>query len=265
MMRERGGKRGSGIAIELRRLSFSYGGVEAISELDLALAPGRVTAIVGPSGSGKSTLLALVAGLARPASGAIFFDGRAVGQLPPEKRELGMVFQDYALFPHLSVADNVAFGLRVRGTRRRGGREQVAEVLRRFGIAALAERYPRELSGGERLRVALARALAYAPRALLLDEPLSALDARLRLSLRSELAAHLAQTGATVLCVTHDQEEAMALGERVAVLNRGRLEQVGTPEDLYRRPASPFVAEFIGEANFLPVTWNPAESRLSTP
>lgn len=264
-MADHSGKRGQGVAIELRHLSFSYSGTPALSDLDLSLPCGKVTAILGPSGSGKSTLLALIAGLARPVRGEILFDGRAVAHLPPEKRQLGMVFQDYALFPHLDVTDNVAFGLAVRGGGRRRSRERVSETLARFGVAHLARRYPRELSGGERQRVALARALAYSPRALLLDEPLSALDARLRLSLRSELAIHLKRTGATVVYVTHDQEEAMALGERVAVLDGGRLEQVGAPEDLYRRPASTFVAEFIGEANFLSVSWSPQERRISAP
>jgi ABC-type Fe3+/spermidine/putrescine transport system ATPase subunit len=255
----------SGVRIELEGLSFRYGGETALDGLSLELPAGQVTALVGPSGAGKSTVLKLVAGLAHPSAGDIRFDGVSVLPLPPEKRGLGVVFQSYALFPHLTVADNVAFGLTVRGLAARRARARVGEVLERLEIAALADRLPHQLSGGERQRVALARALAVEPRALLLDEPLAALDARLRLALRAELGERLRSSGRTALYITHDQEEAMALGDRVAVLRRGRLEQVGTPEELYRRPASPFVATFVGEANFLPVRWDPAAGRLSGP
>ena len=277
---------GRGVAVELDRVSFTYrsssgeaGG--GLSELSLTVPAGRVTAVLGPSGAGKSTLLSLVAGLLAPDRGEILLGGRPVTHLPPEKRNLGVVFQSYALFDHMTVEENVAFALTVRrpvwhrwGHRwawRRGtggpgpDAERVAELLERFEITPLARRHPRQLSGGERQRVALARALAAEPRALLLDEPLAALDARLRLALRAELAARLAQSGVTALYVTHDQEEAMALGDRVALLRDGRLEQVGTPEELYRRPASPFVASFIGEANFLPVAWDRERSELSGP
>ncbi len=283
----RDGGSGRGVEIALERVSFAYGAssgaAAGLSELDLEAPAGRVTAVLGPSGAGKSTLLALVAGLLAPDAGDVRFDGRSVVGVPPEKRRLGVVFQSYALFAHMSVEDNVAFALRVgrggdgrRGVRRltgglsgglgrRAARARVAALLERFEIAPLARRYPSQLSGGERQRVALARALASEPRALLLDEPLAALDARLRLALRSELAARLAESGVTALYVTHDQEEAMALGDRVAVLCAGRLEQVGTPEELYRRPATPFVASFIGEANFLPVTWDRGDGTLSGP
>jgi len=257
-----------GVRIDLERLSFAYGrdGAGAgLRDLTLSAPAGEVTAVLGPSGAGKSTLLSLVAGLLPPDRGDVRFDGRSVVHLPPEKRHLGVVFQSYALFAHMTVEDNVAFGLTVRGVGRRAARRRVADLLGRFEIARLARRFPVQLSGGERQRVALARALAAAPRALLLDEPLAALDARLRLALRAELAERLAESGITALYVTHDQEEAMALGDRVAVLRDGRLEQVGTPEALYRRPASPFVASFIGEANFLPVAWDAALGVLSGP
>ena len=263
------------VSIELDRLSFSYGGADGgpgeagkgagLDELTLTAPAGQVTAVLGPSGAGKSTLLGLVAGLLAPDRGDVRFDGRSVVHLPPEKRDLGVVFQSYALFAHMTVEDNVGFGLTVRGVGRRAARRRVAALLERFEIAPLARRYPVQLSGGERQRVALARALAAAPRALLLDEPLAALDARLRLALRAELAERLAETGVTTLYVTHDQEEAMALGDRVAVLRDGRLEQVGSPEELYRRPATPFVASFVGEANFLPVVWDAALGVLSGP
>ncbi len=274
-----------GVEIALDRVGFAYGAaapppggarpgaggaraVAGLADLDLEAPAGRVTAVLGPSGAGKSTLLAIVAGLLAPDRGDVRFDGRSILGVPPEKRRLGVVFQSYALFAHMTVEDNVSFPLRVRRgrrsrprLRRRAARARVAALLERFEIAPLARRYPSQLSGGERQRVALARALASEPRALLLDEPLAALDARLRLALRAELAERLAESGVTALYVTHDQEEAMALGDRVAVLRAGRLEQVGTPEELYRRPATPFVASFIGEANFLPVTWHKSGDR----
>jgi putative spermidine/putrescine transport system ATP-binding protein len=258
-----------GVAIEVAGLVCRFGrGGEAhaaLDGLDLAVPRGRVTAVVGPSGAGKSTLLRAVAGLVAPDAGDVRFDGVSVLAVPPERRRLGVVFQSYALFPHLSVADNVAFPLRVRGIGRGAARRRVGEVLERLEIGRLAGRWPHQLSGGERQRVALARALAAEPRALLLDEPLAALDARLRLALRGELAARLRAAGLTCLYVTHDQEEAMALGDRVAVLRAGRLEQAGTPEELYRAPATPFVARFVGEANFLPVAWRRERRELIGP
>ena len=268
---ERGAASGEkgGVEITVDGLVCRYGrggeAVAALDGLDLVVPRGRVTAVVGPSGAGKSTLLRAVAGLAAPAAGDVRFDGRSVVALAPEKRRLGVVFQSYALFPHLTVADNVAFAARVQGAGRRAARRGVGEVLARLGIAHLAGRLPQQLSGGERQRVALARALAAEPRALLLDEPLAALDARLRLALRAELAERLRAAGLTAVYVTHDQQEAMALGDRVAVLAAGRLEQVGTPEALYRRPATPFVASFFGEASFLAVVWDAAARRLTGP
>jgi len=256
------GRKTSGMEIELRGVSFRYGEGWALEDLDLVLPAGRVTAVVGPSGAGKSTLLQLVAGLEVPEVGDVLFDGVSVLGLLPEERDLGVVFQSYALFPHLTVRENVAFGLEVRRRKRREVRSRVAELLERLEIGRLAERRPAELSGGERQRVALARALAFKPRAVLLDEPLAALDARLRLHLRSEIAAELRREAVTALYVTHDREEAMVVGDQIAVLRAGRLEQVGTAEELYRRPANRFVARFFGEGNFLPVEWRPEAGEL---
>jgi len=254
-----------GTDIQLDRIGFAYEGCSAVDDLTLSVPAGEVTALVGPSGSGKSTVLQLIAGLLPLQGGDILFNGDSVRALSPEKRGLGVVFQNYALFPHLTVEDNVGFGLRARGRRRRDARREVDEVLERLEISRLRRRRPHQLSGGEQQRVALARALACSPNALLLDEPLAALDARLRISLRAELSRHLHESGATVLYVTHDQEEAMALADHVAVIRAGKLEQAGTAEELYRQPASPFVAAFIGEANFLPVGWDPEQSRLRGP
>ncbi len=250
----------SGVHIEAVDLVFRYGDTVALDGLSLAVPEGSVTVVVGPSGGGKTTLLQVIAGLAEPERGDVRFDGVSVLGLPSEKRDLGVVFQSYALFPHLTVEDNVAFGLVVRGLARRSARRRVSEVLERLEIHRLARRLPSQLSGGERQRVALARALAFGPRALLLDEPLAALDARLRLALRDDVAERLRQAGLSALYVTHDQEEAMAIGDRVAVVHRGRVEQVGTPEDLYQRPATTFVARFFGEANFIAGRWE-AEAR----
>jgi len=251
-----------GVEIEAVALDFRFGAEPALDRLSLEVPAGRITAVVGPSGAGKSTLLRVVAGLLDPQAGDVLFDGVSVLGLRPEKRDLGVVFQSYALFPHMTVEDNVGFGLVVRGVPRREARRRGAEVLERLEMTALARRLPEELSGGERQRVALARALAFDPRALLLDEPLAALDARLRLALRSELAENLRQAAVTALYVTHDQEEAMAVADRVAVVHRGRVEQAGPPEELYRRPRTPFVASFFGEANLLPGRWDPSARRF---
>ncbi|HHC07613.1 MAG TPA: ABC transporter ATP-binding protein [Actinobacteria bacterium] len=211
---------------------------------------GEVLALLGPSGCGKTTLLRVVAGLEAPEDGRLVVDGELlVGPgtfVPPERRRIGMVFQDWALFPHLTVAKNVAFGLE------RGESERVAAALEMVGLAGLADRYPDELSGGQRQRVALARALAPRPRVVLFDEPFSNLDAALRARVRAEVVALVREVGTTAIFVTHDQEEAFALGDRVAVMREGRILQVGTPTELYRRPVSPWVATFVGEANLLP-------------
>jgi iron(III) transport system ATP-binding protein len=226
----------------------------AIDALSLTVARGHTLAVLGPSGCGKTTLLRLIAGFEDPTSGTVQLGGLCVAGngcwVPPERRGVGMVFQDYALFPHLTVARNVSFGLhqQARGDRAR----RVAEVLELVGLAGMEGRYPHQLSGGQQQRVALARALAPKPIVVLLDEPFSNLDPDMRSRMRQEVDAILRQSGATTVLVTHDHEEAFAMADRVAVLNRGRLEQLGTPEIVYHLPTTPFVAEFVGQADFVP-------------
>ncbi len=228
-------------------------GTHALAEVDLVCPRGKTTTLVGPSGSGKSTILKIVAGLLEATSGAVLFEGRDVSGLPPEKRNIGMVFQSYALFPNMSVAENVGFGLLVRGTPPAERALRVAKALENVQIAHLAERRIHQLSGGQQQRVALARAVVFQPDILLLDEPLSALDAKIRNELRAELASLLRRFGITAIYVTHDQQEAMSLGDQVVVLDGGRIMQAGAPEEVYARPANSFVAGFIGSANLLPV------------
>jgi len=232
--------------------SPSAGEKIALDVISLEVYEGECLVVLGPSGSGKTTLLRVIAGLEQPRSGRVELAGRDVtdvGRFPPERRGVGMVFQDYALFPHMTVWENVAFGLSGRGAARRA---RVEELLELIGLRELARRYPHELSGGEQQRVALARALAPNPKVVLLDEPFSNLDADLRRAMRSEIKEILKGLGSTAVLVTHDQEEAFDLGDRIAVLNEGRLEQLGSPEEVYFRPATRFVAEFIGRADFLP-------------
>jgi iron(III) transport system ATP-binding protein len=226
--------------------------VVAVDDASIAVAGGEFVTLLGPSGCGKTTTLRMVAGFEQPTSGQILLDGRDVSRLSPDKREMGMVFQSYALFPHLSVFENVAYGLRLRG--RRGGslNEAVKRILASVNLTGLEERRPSALSGGQQKRVALARAMAIEPRVLLFDEPLSNLDAKLRVSLRSEIRRIQQQLGTTALYVTHDQAEAMSLSDRIVVMNHGRVEQFDTPDVIYRRPGTRFVADFIGRANFVP-------------
>jgi iron(III) transport system ATP-binding protein len=231
-------------------------GAAAVDGITLTLSQGELLALLGPSGCGKTTLLRLIAGLEVPDGGAIVLAGRPVagpgGWVPPEQRNLGMVFQDYALFPHLTVAQNVGFGLdRLRKQAARQAADRVAEAIALVGLEGLEKRYPHELSGGQQQRVALARAIAPQPALILLDEPLSNLDARVRQRLRQEVRAILKRAGASAVFVTHDREEAMAIADRVAVMRQGRLEQIDTPEGLYWQPASRFVAGFVAETNFL--------------
>jgi putative spermidine/putrescine transport system ATP-binding protein len=227
-------------------------GTRALDPLDLAIAAGETVVLLGPSGCGKTTTLRLIAGLERPdVGGRVLFDGENVTALGIERRHVGMVFQSYALFPNMSVAENIAYGLKVRKVGRRQLGERVAEMLALMRIEQLADRRIEQLSGGQRQRVALARALAVRPRALLLDEPLTALDAKLRDALRLEIDTLLRQLGITTVYVTHDQSEAMALGDRIVVMDHGRVAQVGSPREIYLRPATRFVAEFIGTMNRL--------------
>ncbi|CAM5228100.1 ABC transporter ATP-binding protein [Streptomyces narbonensis] len=236
-------------------VSVAYGGTTVLDHLDLTVEPGEVMALLGPSGSGKTTALRAVAGFVRPASGRVLIGGQDVTALPPYKRGIGMVVQQYALFPHLRVDANVAFGLKAQKAPKAEIPARVAEALEMTGMAAYARRYPRELSGGQQQRVAIARALAIRPRVLLLDEPLSALDAQLRSGMLAELARlHRELPDVSILYVTHDQVEALTLADRIAVMDKARLQDCGTPQDLYRRPRTEFTASFVGNANLLPVT-----------
>ena len=237
--------------LQLRGLTAGYDGAQVLDVDALSIAKGEFLSILGPSGCGKTTLLNCLAGFVQPTGGSIDLDGRDVTALPAYKRGLGMVFQNYALFPHMSVADNVAYGLRVRRIGRAERVERVREALRLVGLGEYADRRPRQLSGGQQQRVAVARALAIRPAVLLLDEPLSNLDAKLRREMRVELRTLQQRIGTTTIFVTHDQEEALSMSDRIAVMNGGRIEQLGTPHEIYRSPATRFVAEFIGAANVL--------------
>ncbi|WP_235030890.1 ABC transporter ATP-binding protein [Nonomuraea solani] len=237
--------------VEIEDLTAGYEGARVLDLDRLSIRKGEFLSILGPSGCGKTTLLNSIAGFVRPTAGRIVIDGADVTGRPPYRRGLGMVFQSYALFPHMTVAANVAYGLRVRRLGKAEREERVREALRLVGLEGYADRRPKQLSGGQQQRVALARALAIRPAVLLLDEPLSNLDAKLRREMRVELRAIQARIGTTMVFVTHDQEEALALSDRVAVMNGGRIEQIGTPDEVYRRPATRFVAQFIGAANVL--------------
>ncbi|GAB3204739.1 ABC transporter ATP-binding protein [Marinactinospora thermotolerans] len=241
-------------AIQLRGVGVDYGRKTALADLDLTVERGETLALLGPSGSGKSTALKAVAGFVRPSRGRVLLEGRDVTDLPPHQRGIGVVVQNYALFPHMSVAANVGFGLRARRAPRAEIRERVAEVLDLVGMSAFADRSPRQLSGGQQQRVAIARALAIRPAVLLLDEPLSALDAALREEMVGELLrlrAELPDT--TIVHVTHDQSEALALAHRIAVMRDARLVDVGPAREMYRTPRTEFTAAFLGAANLLPV------------
>ncbi|MDF3302389.1 ABC transporter ATP-binding protein [Streptomyces tropicalis] len=238
--------------VELRSLHRRFGSTVALDGLDLAVRPGEFLALLGPSGCGKTTALRMLAGFEHPDSGEVLVDGRDVTAVPAHRRDAGMVFQSYSLFPHLDALDNVAFGLRMRRVRAAARRKRAAELLDLVGLSDRGDRFPHQLSGGQQQRVALARALALRPRVLLLDEPLSALDAQVRLTLREEIRRLQQELGITTLFVTHDQEEALSVADRVAVLRAGRLEQCAAPAELYGRPAGPFVAEFVGTMSRIP-------------
>ncbi|GAB2445445.1 ABC transporter ATP-binding protein [Nocardioides hungaricus] len=239
-------------AVELAGLHRSYGDVHALAGLDLRLAPGELVVLLGPSGCGKTTALRILAGLEHPDTGTVRVGGRDLTRVPPNKRDMGMVFQAYSLFPHLTVLDNVAFGLRLRGRSRAEQRRRAGDMLDLVGLDHHQDRYAHQLSGGQQQRVALARALAIEPSVLLLDEPLSALDAKVRVQLRDEIRRVQLDVGTTTLFVTHDQEEALAVADRVGVMNAGRLEQIAAPADLYVSPATPFVGQFVGISNRIP-------------
>ncbi len=237
------------MGITVRNLRKNYGDFRALDDVSVEVPDGSLTALLGPSGSGKSTLLRAIAGLDQPDAGEVFIDGVAATSLPPQRRNVGFVFQHYAAFKHMTVRDNVGFGLRIRKTPKPEIRRRVDELLHLVQLDGYAERYPAQLSGGQRQRMALARALAVEPRVLLLDEPFGALDARVREELRDWLRRLHENVHVTTVLVTHDQEEAMEVASRIVVMNRGKIEQVGAPDELYEHPATEFVMSFVGKVN----------------
>ncbi|WHA43762.1 ABC transporter ATP-binding protein [Agrobacterium larrymoorei] len=250
--------------VHFKNVNKSYGSALAVDDLDLAIEPGQFVTLLGPSGCGKSTTLRMLGGFEAPSSGEIYLDGKAISHLPPNKRNVNIVFQDYALFPHLTVARNIAFGLELKGMDSASIHKRVMELLGLVKLQDFADRMPDQLSGGQRQRVALMRALAPDPNVLLLDEPLSALDAKLRHEMQIELKAIQKTTGKTFIFVTHDQEEALTMSDVVVVMNKGRIEQMGSPDDLYARPRSRFVADFIGQSNFLETTVKSVDGDIAT-
>jgi putative spermidine/putrescine transport system ATP-binding protein len=240
--------------LELQNLHRDFGSVKALDGIEIQLGEGEFLSLLGPSGCGKTTALRLVAGFDRPDTGSIVVDGKDITNVSPNKRDMGMVFQAYSLFPNMSAAQNVEFGLKIRGGDKGRRAQRVSELLELVGLSQAGDRFPHQLSGGMQQRVALARALAIEPRVLLLDEPLSALDAKVRVQLREEIRRIQLELGITTLYVTHDQEEALSVSDHVAVMYRGRIEQMGAPAEMYSQPATPFVAEFIGTMNRLEAT-----------
>ena len=237
-----------------------FGDLVAVDNISLDIEPGKLTTLLGPSGCGKTTSLRMLAGFNKPTSGRILINGEDCTKMPPEKRGLGMVFQQYALFPHMTVRDNVAYGLKLRKVPLAERHRQADEALELVGLSAHAAKRPRQMSGGQQQRVALARAIAIRPRLLLLDEPLSALDARLRVEMRAEIRRIQAETGLCVVLVTHDQDEALELSDQMVVMNAGRIEQAGSPQEVFGQPVSRFIAEFLGYENFFTL----ADGRLAT-
>ncbi|WP_332777944.1 putative 2-aminoethylphosphonate ABC transporter ATP-binding protein [Polaromonas sp.] len=238
--------------LELRHIRKEFGSFTALQDINLDIRKGEFVCFLGPSGCGKTTLLRIIAGLDVQTAGEVQQAGRDISRLPPALRDYGIVFQSYALFPNLSVADNVAYGLVNRKTPKADIKKRVSELVKLVGLPGSEGKYPAQLSGGQQQRIALARALATAPGLLLLDEPLSALDALERVRLRQEIRALQQKLGVTTIMVTHDQEEALSVADRIVVMNQGAIEQVGTPMEIYREPASPFVADFVGKVNVLP-------------
>lgn len=237
--------------IEVKHLRKSFGGYVASDDISFAIDDGRLIGLLGPSGGGKTTILRMLAGLEIPDSGDILFDGRRVNEVPPQRRNIGFVFQNYALFRHMNVYDNIAFGLTIQKKPKPFIRARVSELIELTGLNGLERRYPHQLSGGQRQRVAFARALAPEPKLLLLDEPFAAIDAKVRKELRSWLKETINKVGITTIFVTHDQEEAVEVADEIIIINRGKVEQRGTPLDIYRHPQTPFVASFIGESSRL--------------
>jgi putative spermidine/putrescine transport system ATP-binding protein len=247
---------GAGAPVVLDSLSRSFGAVRALDDLSLDIAPGELVALLGPSGCGKTTALRIVAGFEYADTGSVTVDGRDMSPVPAAKRDMGMVFQSYSLFPNMSALDNVAFGLRMRKIGSAERTKRATALLDMVGLVPQARQFPHQLSGGQQQRVALARALAVEPRVLLLDEPLSALDAKVRLQLREQIRTLQRRLGTTTLFVTHDQEEALSMADRVGVMKDGRLEQIATPGELYATPATTFVAEFVGTMSRIPGSYS---------
>lgn len=237
--------------IRFDRVTKSFGPLTVVENLDLDIARGEFVSLLGPSGSGKTTLLMLLAGFEEPTKGCVWVDGRRIEHLPPHKRNMGVVFQSYALFPHMSVADNVAFPLQMRGVSKAEKAGRVARALDMVQLGSFKDRRPSQLSGGQQQRVALARALVFEPNVVLMDEPLGALDKNLRTQMQLDIRELHRRLGLTVVFVTHDQTEALTMSDRIAVFNKGRIEQIGTPSEIYDRPATRFVADFIGESNLV--------------
>jgi putative spermidine/putrescine transport system ATP-binding protein len=243
---------GGGAPVSLTSLNRHFGAVRALDGLTVDVAPGELVALLGPSGCGKTTALRILAGFETADSGTVTVDGKEISHVPASRRDMGMVFQSYSLFPNMSALDNVGFGLRLRKKSGAERKRRAGELLDMVGLAKQAGQFPHQLSGGQQQRVALARALAIEPRVLLLDEPLSALDAKVRLQLREQIRALQQRLGTTTLFVTHDQEEALSMSDRVGVMKDGKLEQIATPSELYSEPATAFVAEFVGTMNRIP-------------
>jgi putative spermidine/putrescine transport system ATP-binding protein len=240
--------------LHVENLTKSYGNNVVVKGVSFAFNKGEFVSLLGPSGCGKTTILRMIAGFETPTSGAISVDGQPITHLKPNQRQLGMVFQAYALFPNLNVGDNIGFGLKISGMPAEQRRARVAEMLKLIGLPGFEKRYPYEMSGGQQQRVALARAIAPSPRMLLLDEPLSALDAKIRVSLREEIRAIQLDLGITTIFVTHDQEEALSISDRVVVMNAGSIDQLGAPHEIYNKPATRFVATFVGHLNTIEAT-----------
>ena len=250
--------------LDIKHLNKHFGAFQALKDISLAIEQGEFVCFLGPSGCGKTTLLRAIAGLDLPGSGEIWQGGRDISLLPPQQRDFGIVFQSYALFPNLTVADNIAFGLQNQHLDKARIRETVQHWLELVGLAAQSHKYPSQISGGQQQRVSLARALALSPGLLLLDEPLSALDAQVRTHLRSEIRALQQRLGITTIMVTHDQEEALTMADRIVVMEGGTIVQIGTPRQIYHQPASRFVASFVGSMNFLDaLVLSPQQVRLN--